>query len=41
MGQTGAGRYLVTYFVRKKTGQALIVTARDMTGKEKKSYAKK
>jgi len=41
MGQTAAGRYLVTYFVRKTTGEALIVSARDMTEKEKKSYAKK
>lgn len=41
MGQTGAGRYLVTYFVRKTNGEALIVSARDMTAKEKKSYAKK
>jgi hypothetical protein len=29
------------YFVRKTTGEALIVSARDMTEKEKKSYAKK
>ena len=41
MGQTAAGRYLITYFVRKTTGEALIVSARDMTEKEKKSYAKK
>jgi uncharacterized protein len=41
MGQTRAGRYLLAYFVRKTTGEALIVTARDMTEKEKKSYAKK
>lgn len=41
MGQTDAGRYLVTYFVPKMTGEALIVSARDMTDKEKKSYGKK
>ena len=41
MGQTEAGRYIVTYFVRKLTGEALIVSARDMTDKEKKSYEKK
>jgi len=41
MGQTEAGRYLAVYFVYKKTGEALIVTARTMTEKERKSYAKK
>jgi len=41
MGQTDAGRYLAAYFIHKKTGAALIVTARDMTEKEKKSHAKK
>ena len=41
MGQTEAGRYIVTYFVRKLTREALIVSARDMTDKEKKSYEKK
>lgn len=41
MGQTAAGRYLLVYFVRKRSGEALIITARDMTGKEKKSYGKK
>ncbi len=41
LGQTGAGRHLIAYFVRKSAGEALIVTARDMTQKEKKLYAKK
>ena len=41
IGQTSAGRYLMIYFVHKKTGEALVVTARDMTKKEKRSYAKK
>jgi uncharacterized DUF497 family protein len=41
IGQTSAGRYLMIYFVHKKTGEALMVTARDMTKKEKRSYAKK
>lgn len=40
MGQTYAGRYLIAYFLRKTSGEALIVTARDMTQKEKKLYAK-
>lgn len=41
LGQTEAGRYLIVYFVHKITGEALVVTAREMTKKERKSYAKK
>lgn len=41
MGQTEAGRYLIVFFVRKKSQQALIVSARDMTGGERKRYEKK
>jgi uncharacterized protein len=41
MGQTKDGRYLIIYFVYKKTGEALIISARDMTKKEKRLYAKK
>jgi uncharacterized DUF497 family protein len=40
MGQTAAGRYLISYFVYKTTGEALIISARDMTRKEKRFYAK-
>jgi uncharacterized protein len=40
MGQTDAGRYLIVFFVRKKTQQALIVSARDMTDSERKRYEK-
>ncbi|MCI0693744.1 BrnT family toxin [candidate division KSB1 bacterium] len=40
-GRTNAGRYLIVYFVHKTTGEALIISARDMTKKERKSYAKK
>ena len=40
-GQTGEGRHLIIFFIRKKDGQALIVTARDMTKKERKRYGKK
>lgn len=39
--QTAAGRYLVVYFVYKTTGEALIISARNMTKKEKRTYAKK
>ena len=41
MGQTNAGRYLIVFFVRKRTEQALILSARDMTGSERKRYEKK
>jgi hypothetical protein len=41
LGQTEAGRFLIIYFVHKRTGEALSISARDMTRKERKSYAKK
>ena len=41
MGQTEAGRYLIVYFVYKITGEALIISARGMTKKEKRLYEKK
>ena len=41
MGQTEAGRYLIIFFVLKKDGRALILSARDMTNPERKKYGKK
>ena len=41
LGRTDAGRYLIIYFVYKATKEALIVSAREMTRKEKRTYAKK
>jgi uncharacterized DUF497 family protein len=41
MGQTAAGRYMIVYFVHKTAGDALVISARDMTKNERKSYAKK
>ena len=41
MGQTNSGRYVIVFFVRKTTQEALIVSARDMTGSERKLYEKK
>jgi len=44
MSRTAAGRYLTIitiYFVYKTTKEALIISAREMTKKEKRSYAKK
>ncbi len=41
LGQTTAGRYLIVFFIRKPTGKALIISARDMTKRERKHYGKK
>jgi uncharacterized DUF497 family protein len=41
LGRTDAGRYLIVYFIYKTTGEALVVSAREMTKKERKTYAKK
>lgn len=41
LGQTEAGRYLIVYFVRKSSGEALVISARDMTKNERKRYRKK
>ena len=40
-GRTEAGRYLSVLFVRKKDKRALVISARDMTKKERKKYGKK
>jgi uncharacterized DUF497 family protein len=40
-GQTAGGRYLAVFFILKRTGAALIITAREMTKKEKRSYGKR
>lgn len=40
LGQTKAGRYLIVYFIHKKTKEALIISAREMTKKERKTYGK-
>jgi len=41
MGQTDNGRYLIIFFIHKLTSDALIISARDMTKKEKRLYARK
>lgn len=41
MGKTENGRYLIVFFLLKETGDALIVSARDMTKGERKRYEKK
>ncbi len=37
-GQTLAGRYLIIFFVLKRNRWALVVSARDMSGVEKRAY---
>ncbi len=41
LGRTMAGRYLTVFFIRKRSGAALILSARDMDKKERRSYARK
>ncbi len=41
LGRTEAGRYLIVYFIQKQARQALILSARDMTEKERKWYVRK
>ena len=40
-GQTDAGRYVIVFFVLKRDSQALVIRARDMEGKERKTYGRK
>lgn len=37
-GQSAAGRYLVVFYIRKKTGALLPISARDMDDAERKYY---
>ena len=41
LGQTEAGRFLIVFFVYKKTKEALVISARDMDSKELRLYEKK
>ena len=41
LGQTEAGRYLFIVFIRKKDGRGLILSARDMTTKERRRFGRK
>jgi uncharacterized DUF497 family protein len=40
LGQTDGGRYLTVFFIHKLTNEALVLSARDMDDKERKSYAR-
>ena len=39
-GNTNAGRHLTILFVKKKNSRALVISARDMSKKERKRYGK-
>ncbi len=41
LGKTDSGRFLVVFFIRKRDGRALIVSARDMTDSERKRYGRR
>ena len=41
LGQTRAGRYLIVFFVHKAGDQALVISARDMSPKERRAYGEK
>jgi len=41
LGQTESGRYIVAFFIYKTTRQALIISVRDITDRERKYYARK
>lgn len=40
-GQTDAGRYTIVFFILKKGGSALIVSARDMDARERRRHERK
>lgn len=40
LGQTDGGRYLAVFFVHKKTGRALVISARDMGPAERRAYVR-
>ena len=40
-GRTHSGRYLIVVFIKKKDGESLIVSTRDMTKAERRKYGKK
>ena len=38
LGQTKSGRYLIVFFLYKKDGRAVILSARNMTSSERRRY---
>ena len=41
LGQSDAGRYLTVLFIYKKSKEALILSARDMTKRERRQHGKR
>lgn len=41
VGPTDAGRYLAVFYVYKGRGRALVISARDASRRERKSYGKR
>lgn len=41
MGQTDDGRYLIVFFIYKRSREALVISARDMSRKERRHYGRK
>ena len=40
-GQTDSGRYVIVFFVYKRDGRALILSAREMSNTERKTYERR
>jgi uncharacterized DUF497 family protein len=41
LGQTEEGRYLIVFFIYKRSQEALVISARDMSSQERRSYGRK
>ena len=41
VGQTDGGRYLAVFFIHKRRDSALVISARDASRRERKSYGKR
>ena len=41
LGQTQAGRYIFIVFIRKRANRALVLTAREMSDREKRGYRRR
>ena len=41
LGQTDAGRHLAVFFVHKRDQRALVLSAREMTERERRRYGRK
>ena len=41
LGKTDSGRYLAVFFIYKASREALVISARDMTKRERRQYAKR